>query len=132
MLKRKKLSSEEAVEDILKFVCEESGDEDSKFDKLYGDDEDINLDIERDNDNDVNNEVDENNSSDKEIVLLAPVERCTHRRKKLTYSRNVNSIDSALSEENYDIIQLPAKQKKIVGHLLQKNQTKGKKTNPRR
>ena len=116
----------------MKFVYEESGDEDSELDELYGDDEDIDLDIERDNDNDVNNEVDENNSSDEEIVPLAPVERRTHRRKKLTYTRNVNSIDSALSEENYDIIQLPAKQKKIVGHLPQKNQTKGKKTNPRR
>ena len=94
MSKRKKISSEEAVEDILKFVYEESGDEDSKLDELYGDDEDIDLDIERDNDNDVNNEVDENNSSDEEIVPLAPVERCTHQKKKLTYTRNVNSIDS--------------------------------------
>ena len=72
MSKRKKISSEEAVEDILKFVYEENGDEDGKLEELYGD-EDIDWDTERDNDNNVNNEVDEINCSDEDIVSLAPI-----------------------------------------------------------
>ena len=39
MSKRKKISSEEAVEDILKFVYEENGDEDGKLEELYGDED---------------------------------------------------------------------------------------------
>ena len=42
-VEKKKISPEEAVEDILIFGYEESGDEDSELDELelYGDDEDI-------------------------------------------------------------------------------------------
>ena len=44
-----------------------------------------------------------------------------HVRKKLTYQRNVSSIDSALDEKNYESMPLPAKVKKMKGIIESKN-----------
>ena len=54
--------------------------------------------------------------------------RRTHRKKKLTYSRNVNSIDSALDETNYHMIE--PERKRITGYSPSKhsNQKKKKQT----
>ena len=131
MSKRKNISAEEALEDLLKFVYDESGDEDSELDELYGDDdddEDIDININNDSDTNAAEDVEVRESSDEEIVQRnVPVERRQHRKKQLTYSRNVNSIDTALSEENYDVFELPADKKSISGFLPLKNQPKGKK-----
>ena len=41
---RKHISGEEAIQNILQFVEEESGDEESDLDELYGDENEINSD----------------------------------------------------------------------------------------
>ena len=41
---RKHISGEEAVQNILQFVEEESGDDESDLDELYGDENEINSD----------------------------------------------------------------------------------------
>ena len=48
-------------------------------------------------------------------------------KKKLTYSRNVNSIDSALDETNYHMIELPEERKRITGYLPSKHSNQKKK-----
>ena len=48
-------------------------------------------------------------------------------KKKFTYSRNVNSIDSALDETNYHMIELPEERKRITGYLLSKHSNQKKK-----
>ena len=39
---KKRISGEEAIQNILQFVEEESGDEESDLDELYGDENEIN------------------------------------------------------------------------------------------
>ena len=57
-----------------------------------------------------------NVSSDDEIVE-SPTERRKHKKKQLTYTRNIHSIDTALCEENYDLLPIRAKEKIIKGEL---------------
>ena len=52
--------------------------------------------------------------------------RQTPRKKKLTYSRNVISIDSALDETNYHMIELPEERKRITGYLASKHSNQKK------
>ena len=122
----KKESTDQAVQNILQFVYEDSDEEESDMDELYAE-EDF-----EDNDcidTDAEQSPTRNVSSDDEIVE-APTERRKHRKKQLTYTRNVHSIDTALCEENYDLLQIPTKGKIIKGELLadiSSEKNKGKK-----
>ena len=109
MSKRKLLSGEKAVEDILKFVYDESGDEESDLEELFGDDSEVDMQID--------NGSETHNSTDDEEILHEAVTRRTHRKKQLTYSRKVHSIDSALTETNYDIVELSETKCQITGKL---------------
>ena len=113
MSKRKRISADQALQNILQFVYEDSDEEESDMGELYADEdfEDndcIDIDIEQSPTRKV--------SSDDEIVE-APSERRKHRKKQLTYTRNVHSIDTALCEENYDLLPIPTKEKIIKGEL---------------
>ena len=135
MSKRKRISAELAIDNILNFVYENSGDEESDLDDLYGD-EDFNVSTEVEtreteplqNIDDLVNESRNDSSNEEEVNNL--LNRRTHRKKKLTYSRNVNSMDSALDETNYHMIELPEERKRITGYLPSKhsNQTKKNQT----
>ena len=53
------------------------------------------------------------------------------KKKQLTYTRNIHSIDTAFCEENYDLLPIPAKEKLIKGELPTdppNEKNKGKKT----
>ena len=45
-VKRQRISAEDAVQNILQFIEEKSGDEDSDLDELYSDEADIDFDNE--------------------------------------------------------------------------------------
>ena len=118
---RKRISGEEAIQNILQFVEEESGDEESDLDELNRDENKINSDTyiscERSDSEKENGDPDANENAN----LIA---RRKHRRKQLTYTRLVNSIDSSLSEENLDPIELPAQEKTIIGIIPSQNKKK--------
>ena len=132
MSKRKRISAQLAIDNILNFVYENSGDEESDSDDLYGD-EDFNVSTEVEtreteplqNIDDLVNESSNDSSNEEEVNNL--LNRRTHRKKKLTYSRNVNSIDSALDETNYHMIELPEERKGITGYLPSKHSNQKKK-----
>ena len=103
MLKRKRISADQALQNILQFVYENSDKEESDMDELYAE-EDL----------------------EKHRLKGESIEK-----KELTYTRNVRSIDTALCEENYDLLPITTKEKIIKGELpadppSEKN--KGKKT----
>ena len=118
---RKRISGEEAIQNILQFVEEESGDEESDLNELYGDKNEINSDTniscESSDSEKENGDPDTNENAN----LIA---RRKHRRKQLTYTRLVNSIDSSLSEENFDPIELPTQEKTIIGIIPSQNKKK--------
>ena len=132
MSKRKPISAELAIDNILNFVYENSGDKESDLDDLYGD-EDFNIRTEVEtreaeplqNIDDLVNESSNDSSNEEEVNNL--LNRRTHRKKKLTYSRNVNSIDSALDETNYHMIELPEERKRITRYLPSKHSNQKKK-----
>ena len=114
--KRNVISYEEAMRDIEKFVHDENSEELSDLDELYGDEYfDINVEAELEN----NSESDQENNSDNDTEALVepPVARRKHRRKYLTYQRNVNSIEAALDEGNYDLFDLPLERVTIKGKI---------------
>ena len=131
MSKRKRISAELAIDNILNFVYENSGDEKSDLDDLYGD-EDFNVSTEVEtreteplqNIDDLVNEWSNDSSNEEEVNNL--LNRRTHR-KKAYLSRNVNSIDSALDETNYHMIELPEERKRITGYLPSKHSNQKKK-----
>lgn len=81
MLNRKKISAEEAVESVLNFVYDESGNEKCDLDKLYCEDDFIegNEDI---NKNSLTDEVsnDTKSSSEEEIVEVPAEGRNTEKK----------------------------------------------------
>ena len=131
MSKRKRISAELAIDNILNFVYENSGDEKSDLDDLYGD-EDFNVSTEVEtreteplqNIDDLVNEWSNDSSNEEEVNNL--LNRRTHR-KKAYLSRNVNSIDLALDETNYHMIELPEERKRITGYLPSKHSNQKKK-----
>ena len=109
MSKRKRISADQALQNVLQLFYEDSDEEESDMDELYAE-EDF-----EDNDcidTDAEQSPTRNVSSDDEIVE-APTERRKHRKKQLTYTRNVHSIETALCEENYDLLPRPTKEKII-------------------
>lgn len=124
MSKRKSISADQAVQNILQFVYEESDEEESDMEELYGDEDFL-------DENSIDEiTVDRNSISDAssdEEILEAPTKRRKHRKKQLTYTRNVHSIDSALCEQNYDILPIPTKEKIIKGQLPADSTSKNKK-----
>ena len=103
MSKRKRISADQAL------VYEDSDEEESDIDeKDFKNNNCIDIEAER--------SPTRNVPSDDEIVE-ASAERRKHRKKQLTYTRNVHSIDTALREENYDLLPIPTKEKIIKGKL---------------
>ena len=105
MPKRQVISAEDAVDELMGWVDNDHASDNEDFDEndnnlemLNGSDDDASdIDDNIDPDTDVSDGyVSEDNST----TPAGPVRR-THRRKKLTYQRDVNSIDSALDENNY-------------------------------
>ena len=88
MPKRKRISAELAIDNILNFVYENSGDEESDLDDLYGD-EDFNVSTEVEtreteplqNIDDLVNESSNDSSNEEEVNNL--LNRRTHRKKNL-------------------------------------------------
>ena len=88
MSKRKRISAELAIDNILNFVYENSGDEESDLDDLYGD-EDFNVSTEVEtreteplqNIDDLVNESSNGSSNEEEFNNL--LNRRTHRKKNL-------------------------------------------------
>ena len=86
MSKRKQISAELAIDNILNFVYENSGDEESDLDDLYGD-EDFNVSTEVEtreteplqNIDDLVNESSNDSSNEEEVNNL--LNRRTHRKK---------------------------------------------------
>ena len=53
-----------------------------------------------------------------------PVARRIHRKNQLTYSRNVHSIESALTETNYDKVELSKEKRRLTGQLPTNDKSK--------
>ena len=90
---RKRISGEEAIQNILQFVEEESGDEESDLDELYGDENEINSDTNISCESSDSEKENDDPNANENANLIA---RRKHRRKQLTYTRLVNSIHSSL------------------------------------
>ena len=114
--KRKRISEEDAVQNILKFIEEESGDEDSELEDLYGDDIDMEVDSQAD---EVEETIETDEEAEREEIRANhnPFARRQHRRKQLTYSRLVNNIDATLCEDKYESYEIPSEKKIITGLL---------------
>ena len=107
---RKRISGEEAIQNILQFVEEESGDEESDLDEQYGDENEINSDTNISSVSSDTEKVNDDPNANENANLIA---RRKHRRKQLTYTRLVNSTDSSLSEKEKIIIGIiPSQNKK--------------------
>ena len=117
---RKRISGEETIQNILQFLEEESGDEESDLDELYGDENEINSDTNISCESSDSEKENDDPNANENANLIA---RRKHRRKQLTYTRLVNSIDSSLSEEHFDPIELP-QEKTIIGIILSQNKKK--------
>ena len=102
------MSADEAIQDILNFVYEDSEDEESDLDELYSEEE-------KSTDGDIEENSESDITSEEEINVEAPTERRKHRRKQLTYTRNVHSIESALDEDNYELLPIPRQENTIEG-----------------
>ena len=115
-------SADEAVNQILDWV--ESNHDDNTIDgevdllDLYGNDEKNTV-----IDNNIDPEAaisDVDDISDEEDVSADGPVRRLHRRKMLTYQRDVNSIDSATDDSNYDLYHIPVDTKDVVGYIPDK------------
>ena len=115
MARKRTLTYQQAVEDILVFV--EEGEEDENFgEDLYGEDENIQLQPDGVDDNEPVL-PEESISSDEEDQVDVPTQRRKHRRKQLTYTRKVNSIDTSLDENNYNRFEIPEHKKEIISKV---------------
>lgn len=104
------ITSDEAIHDILRFVENEDSGEESDIEDLFGDDTNIQLEIQQ-----LYNKSDDSESDDE--LIVEPATKRTHKRKTLTYKRLVNSIDSALDENNFQLFDVPQKEVTIKGEL---------------
>ena len=115
MARKRTLTYQQAVEDILVFV--EEGEEDENFgEDLYGEDENIQLQPDGADDNEPVL-PEESISSDEEDQVDVPMQRQKHRRKQLTYTRKVNSIDTSVDENNYNRFEIPEHKKEIISKV---------------
>ena len=104
------ITSDEAIHDILRFVENEDSGEESDIEDLFGDDTNIQLEIQQ-----LYNKSDDSESDDE--LIVEPATKRTHKRKTLTYKRLVNSIDSALDENNFQLFDVSQKEVTIKGEL---------------
>ena len=116
------ITSDEAIHDILRFVENEDGGEESDIEDLFGDDTNIQLEIQQ-----LYDKSDDSESDDE--LIVEPATKRTHKRKTLTYKRLVNSIDSALDENNFQLFDVPQKKVKSkenypIHHQKRKQQRK--------
>ena len=111
---RKRISGEEAIQNILQFVEEESGDEESNLDELYGDENEVNLDTNISCESSDSEKENDDPNANENANLIA---RRKHRRKHLTYMRLVN----------FDPIELPTQEKTIIGIIPSQNKKKNTK-----
>ena len=91
------------------------------MDELYGDETKINSDTNISSESSDSEKENDDPNANENANLIA---RRKHRRKQLTYTRLVNSIDSSLSEENFDSIGLPTQEKTIIGIIPSQNKKK--------
>ena len=111
------LTAEEATTEILRFVDEGLEGDGDDLEELYDDDDFDDVDEE-------NIEADTFESgtdfdeTDPDACSSGLIEG-TRKRKKLTWMRLVNSIDSALDPDNFDAMALPTTddQRTIIGYL---------------
>ena len=87
------ITSDEAIHDILRFVENEDSGQESDIEDLFGNDTNIQLEIQQ-----LYNKSDDSESDDQ--LIIEPATKRTHKRTTLTYKRLVNSIDSALDQNN--------------------------------
>ena len=114
MARKRTLTYQQAVEDILVFV---EGEEDENFgEDLYGEYENIQLQPDGVDDNEPVL-PEESISSDEEDQVDVPMQRRKHRRKQLTYTRKVNSIDTSIDENNYNRFEIPEHKKEIISKV---------------
>ena len=104
------ITSDEVIHDILRFVENEDSGKESDIEDLFGDDTNIQLEIQQ-----LYNKSDDSESDDE--LIVEPATKRTHKRKTLTYKRPVNSIDSALDENNFQLFDVPQKEVTIKGEL---------------
>ena len=82
MSKRKNVSSEEAIADILKFVDHDDSSDESDLEELYGE-EYVDMNVEQDK-SEYDSEI------DVEVIVEQQAQKSRlHKRKKLTYQRLV-------------------------------------------
>ena len=108
--KKKNITSDGAIHDILRFVEYEDSGEESDIGKPFGVDANIQLEIQQ-----LYNKSDESERDDE--LIVEPATKRTRKRKTLTYKRLVNSIDSALDENNFQLFDVPQKEVTIKGEL---------------
>ena len=118
---RKFISGEEAIQNILQFVEEESGDEESDLDELYGDENEINSDTNISCESSDSEKENDDPNANENANLIA---RRKHERKQLTYTRLVNSIDSSLSEENFILLSTNARKNHNWNNSFSKQEEK--------
>ena len=118
---RKCISGEEAIQNILQFVEEESGDEESDLDELYGDENEINSDTNISCESSNSEKENDDPNANENANLIA---RRKHQRKQLTYTRLVNSIDSFLSEENFILLSTNARKSHNWNNSFSKQEEK--------
>ena len=104
--KRRAISAEEAVNEILTWVENKVDNDDDNFVP------DPNIDPDAP-------ESDGNVTDEDELRGDGPTRR-QHRRKTLTYQRNVNRIDTALDESNYNQVEIPTDEKIATGYIPDK------------
>ena len=118
------VTAEEAVSEILTWVennNEDDGDDD--LEDLNGTDEDnfvVDANIDPDapeSDGDITGEGE---------LRGEGLTRRQHRRRTLTYQRDVNSIDTALDESNYNPVEIPSVETLVSGYIPDKEHKKKK------
>eukprot|EP00112_Aurelia_sp_Birch-Aquarium-sp1_P019688 Seg4924.3 transcript_id=Seg4924.3/GoldUCD/mRNA.D3Y31 product="hypothetical protein" protein_id=Seg4924.3/GoldUCD/D3Y31 len=115
--RKRALTAEEATTEILRFLDEELEGDGDDFDELYHDDDLV--DADEDNIATVANQS-EGDLDETALDACSPrLIEATRKRKKLTWMRLVNSINSALDPDNFDSMVLPAgdDQRTIIGYL---------------
>ena len=118
------VTAEEAVSEILTWVennNEDNGDDD--LEDLNGTDED-NFVVDANIDPDAP-ESDGDVTGEDELRGEGPTRR-QHRRRTLTYQRDVNSIDTAMDESNYNPVEIPSVETLVSGYIPDKEHKKKK------
>ena len=91
------ITSDEAIHDILRFLENKDSGKECDIKDLFGGDTNIQLEIQQ-----LYNKSDDSESDDE--LIIEPATKRTHKRTNLTYKRLVNSIDSALDENNFLVV----------------------------